>query len=76
MHSRIENDDSRVKVSNIFLADHQIPIKDFQKLALNLTDIALSEDASSDRPVDVFEGGIIRELDSRDRDKDYLASAG
>ena len=76
MHSRIEYDDSRVKVSNFFLADHQIPIKDFQKLALNLTDITISEDASGDPPVNVFEGGIIRELDSRDRDQDYFASAG
>ena len=65
--SRVESDDSGVEVGNFALADREIPIKDVQKLTLNPSDITLSEDASSDRPVDVLEGGIVRELDQEIR---------
>jgi len=59
---RIESDDGGVQVGNFVLTDRQIPIKYIQKLALDPTDITLSEDASCDRPVDVLKSGIIREL--------------
>ena len=64
---RVESDDGGVEVGNLALADRQIPIKDVQKLALDPSDITLSEDASGDRPVDVLEGGIVRELDQEIR---------
>ena len=59
---RVESNDGRVEIVNFFFVDCQIPMKDLQKLALNPVDIMLSKYASGDRPVDVFEGGIIREL--------------
>ena len=67
MCPRVESDDSGVEVGNFALADREIPIKDVQKLALDPSDITLSEDASGDRPVDVLEGGIVRELDQEIR---------
>ena len=60
--SGVKGDDGRVEVGNFVLTDCQIPVEDFQKLSFDPTDIALSEDAGGDRPVDVLESGIIREL--------------
>lgn len=64
---RIGSDDGRVEVGNFFLADCQVPVEDIQKLALNPTDITLSEDASGECPVDVSEGEFICELDQGTR---------
>ena len=63
MSPGLESDDGRVEVGNFAFADRQIPIKNIQELAFDPTDITLSEDAGSDRPVDVLKSGIIRELD-------------
>ena len=65
MHPRIESNDGGVQVGNFALADRQIPIEDIQKLSLDPTDITLSEDASSDGPMDVLESGVVRELDKK-----------
>jgi len=62
LYPRVEGDDGGVQVGNIVLTDRQIPVKYIQELALDPTDITLSEDASRDCPVDVLKGGIIREL--------------
>jgi len=67
LYPRIESNDGRVEVGNFVLANRQIPIKDVQKLAFDPADIALSEDAGSDRPVDVLESRIIRKLNQEIR---------
>ena len=76
MGPRVESDDGGVQVGNFALTDRQVPIKDVQKLSLDPTDIALSKDASSDRPMNVLKSGIIGELEQKNQDQYSLASVG
>ena len=52
---------------NVIFGDGQLKVKDIQELAFNAANITLAEHARTERPVNVFESGIIKILGTRPR---------
>lgn len=52
---------------NVIFGDRQFKVKDVQELAFNAAAITLAEHAGAERPVNVFESGIIEILEKRRR---------
>lgn len=51
-----------VVAENIVFGDGELKVEDVEKLALDAADIALAKHARTERPVDVFESGVIEVL--------------
>jgi len=51
-----------VVAENVIFGDRELKVKDVQELAFNAAAITLAEHASTQRPVNVFESGIIEIL--------------
>lgn len=47
---------------NVIFGDRQLKVKDVQELAFNAANITLAENAGTERPVHVFESGIVEIL--------------
>lgn len=51
-----------VVAKDIVLGDRELKVENVQELALNATNVALAEHAGAERPVDVFESGVVEIL--------------
>jgi hypothetical protein len=51
-----------VVAEDVIFGDRQLKVKDVQELAFNAANITLAEHARTERPVNVFESGIVKIL--------------